>query len=242
MIIFPAIDIKDGKVVRLMQGRFDDVTEYATDPVTIAKQWVDQGAQWLHIIDLDGAQGGAIKNFDVIAQIAKSVSIPTQMGGGVRTKKDITQLLEAGIKRVILGTKVLEEREFLKKALAQGKDNIAVSLDCSRGIVAQRGWTELTDLKAWDLAKELEDLGLQCLIYTDIARDGTLKGPNFEGLTEILDAVNIPVIASGGIANMEDIKKLCALKNKGLIGAITGKAIYEGTIDLQEAIKLCSSS
>jgi len=239
MIIFPAIDIKDGKVVRLRQGKFDAVTEYSTDPIEVAQKWAAQGAKWIHLVDLDGAQSGAMKNFDIISLIAKCVNIPTQVGGGIRTYEEMMRLFVSGIQRVILGTRAIEDRDFLKKILAEWQDKIAVSLDCSRGMVAQRGWTQVTDLKAADLAKELEALGVKYLIYTDIARDGTLTGPNFEGLNEILDAVNIPVIASGGIASIEDIKKLCALESKGLIGAITGKAIYDGTLDLQSAIKLC---
>jgi len=239
MIIFPAIDIKDGKVVRLFQGQFDKVTEYDDEPVLVAKKWEEQGAQWLHLVDLDGAQSGVIKNLEIVTNIAESVKIPTQMGGGIRSEEDITRLFSAGVQRVILGTKVIENLDFLKKLLSKWQEKIAVSLDCSNGMVAQRGWTKVTNIKAIDFAKELEALGLQCLIYTDIAKDGTLKGPNFEGLNEILDTVNIPVIASGGIASIDDIKKLCKLKSKGLIGAITGKAIYDGTLDLKEALKLC---
>lgn len=242
MIIFPAIDIKDGKVVRLLQGRFEDVTEYSTDPVKIAQQWVEKGAQWLHVVDLDGAKTGELKNFDVIAKIAQSVDIPIQIGGGIRTKDDIKRLLDANIKRAILGTKIIENREFLKDILNQWADNIIVSLDCSDGMVAQRGWTSITDLKATDLAKELEEMGLKYLVYTDIKRDGMLTGPDFEGLETLLNTVNISVIASGGISDINDIKRLCAFESKGLIGAITGKALYEGKLDLESALKVCSQN
>ncbi len=242
MIIFPAIDIKNGKVVRLLQGRFDDVTEYSTDPVQVARQWMNNGAKWLHIVDLDGAQSESIKNYETIANVAKSVDAQIQMGGGIRTESDIAQLFEAGISRVILGTRIVKDKDFLKTILDKWGERIAVSLDCSNGMVAQRGWTEVTDVKAVDFSKELESLGLRYLIYTDIATDGMLTGPNLDGLNDILDAVNISVIASGGIADIEDIKKLRALESKGLIGAITGKAIYEGTLDLEGAIKLCSQN
>ena len=239
MILFPAIDIKNGKVVRLKQGIFDKVTEYDPDPVKIAQKWEDQGAEWLHVIDLDGAKSGKMKNAGIIGNIAQSVKIPVQVGGGIRTEEDIQELLASGVSRVILGTKVIEDRDFLKSILARWPEQIAVSLDCSNGMVAQQGWTKVTNIKATDFATELEDLGLRCLIYTDIKRDGMLTGPNFEALEELLDTVGIPIIASGGVANIEDIKKLGELDEKGMIGAITGKAIYEGTLDFEEALKLC---
>ncbi len=238
MIIFPAIDIKDGKVVRLRQGEFSDVTEYSLDPLDVARQWQNAGAQWLHIVDLDGAQGGEIKNFNTIARIAKEIKLPIQMGGGVRGEAEIEKLLSIGIKRAILGTRAVADQPFLKKILGRFGDKIAVSLDCKDGFVTQKGWTETTQVKGTDFAKELEASGLKCLIYTDIKRDGMLTGPNWEALSEILSAVKIPVIASGGIANLDDIKKLLAIKPRNVLGAITGKAIYEGKLDLKEAIKL----
>lgn len=242
MIIFPAIDIKNGKVVRLVQGKFDAVTEYARNPVGIAKYWMEKGAQWLHVVDLDGAQSGEMKNLSVIEGIVKAVDIPVQVGGGIRQEKDLAHLFKIGVKRAVLGTRVIEDKNFRKALMQMEKDRIAVSLDCSNGMVARRGWTEVSKLKAVDFAKELEELGLKCLIYTDISRDGMLSGPNLEGLTQILNAVKISVIASGGIADLDDVRNLLKLKSKGLIGAITGKAIYEGTLNLEEAIKLCSKN
>jgi len=242
MILFPAIDIQQGKVVRLLQGKFDEVTEYAADPLDMAQQWVNRGAQWLHVVDLDGAQEGKIQNWDSIINIAKNVDVPVQMGGGVRTQEDIERLIDAGVKRIVLGTKVIEDRNFLKEILSRWPENITVSLDCSNGMVAQRGWTSVTELRGIDFAKELEALGLKYIIYTDIARDGMLTGPNFESIQEMLDAVSIAFIASGGISKLEDVKKLCALESQGLIGAITGKAIYEGTLNLEEALKVCSQN
>ncbi|MGE0267237.1 MAG: 1-(5-phosphoribosyl)-5-[(5-phosphoribosylamino)methylideneamino]imidazole-4-carboxamide isomerase [Candidatus Omnitrophota bacterium] len=239
MIIFPAIDIQDGKVVRLIQGKFDRVTEYSHDPISIAKQWESQGAEWLHVVDLDGAKTGQIKNKDIILQVARSVKIPVQMGGGIRTKEDVAFLIEGGIARVVLGTKVIEDTTFLLDILGNWNEKIAVSLDCSGGYVAQQGWTKTSNIKATDLAKELELLGLKCLIYTDIARDGMLSGPNYEGLKALLEATRIPVIASGGIADLDDIKRLKSLESRGVIGAITGKAIYEGKLDLKKALALC---
>ena len=242
MIIFPAIDLKGGKVVRLKQGRFEDVTQYSTDPVTIARQWQSQGAQWLHVVDLDGAQTGEMLNQDIVKQIAQVVKIPIQVGGGIRDEAVIEELLNAGIGRVILGTRVVQDGEFLKRVLNRWPEKIVVSLDCSKGFVAQRGWTTTTDLKAVDFAKELERSGLSTLIYTDIARDGMLQGPNFEEIQEILKAVTMQIIASGGVSNLEDIKKLYELQPQGLVGAITGKAIYEGKLDFKEAQRLCSTN
>ena len=240
MIIFPAIDIKDGKVVRLRQGLFDKVTVYSQEPLTVAQQWEQEGAKWLHVVDLDGAQTGELKNTSIIFKIARTVKIPIQVGGGIRKKENIKQLLDGGVARVILGTKVIEDRQFFKEALTRWPKKIAVSLDCQKGFVAQRGWAETLPIKATTLAKELEQLGLNCLIYTDIARDGMLKGPNFEGLKEMLNATHIPLIASGGVSSLADIKELMALKKDGLIGAIIGKAIYESMINLKEVIQLCS--
>lgn len=238
MIIFPAIDLKNGKVVRLKQGEFSQVTEYSEDPLEVAKQWVAAGAQWLHVVDLDGALHGEMRNFDIIAQLAQNIPLPIQMGGGVRTENDIEKLIGAGVKRVILGTRVVQDKTFLKNILSLYGDKIGVSLDCKDGKVTQRGWTETTDVKGTDFAKELEGLGSKCLVYTDVRRDGMLTGPNFEALSEILSVVKIPVIASGGIANIEDIKKLLVIKPRSVLGAITGKAIYEGKLDLREAITI----
>ncbi len=242
MIIYPAIDIKDGKVVRLRQGKFSDVTEYSSEPVAVARDWVRQGAQWLHLVDLDGALEGQIRNFGAIQNIVKSVPVPVQMGGGIRREDEIEGLLHAGVKRVILGTQIIQNKEFLKNILKRWPENIAVSLDCKDGKVMQRGWTASTDIKGTDLAKELEQGGLQCLIYTDIRRDGMLSGPNLEALSEILNTVKIPVIASGGVSNLDDIKNLMAITPRKLLGAITGRAIYEGTLDLKKAIDLCAQA
>ena len=239
MIVIPAIDIKDGKIVRLSQGKFDEMTIYSTDPVGVAKRWEATGASWLHVVDLDGAEKGAMKNFNIIDEIAKAVKIPIQVGGGIRTDEDIEKLLNHGIARVILGTKVIEDREFLKKILLKWSNRIMVSLDCSRGFVAQKGWTSLTNLKATDFAKELETLGLCHLIYTDIARDGTMIGPNIKNIKELLDVVRIPVICSGGISDLGDIVKLKQLEPNGLMGVIVGKALYERRLYLKDAIDLC---
>ena len=238
MIIFPAIDIKGGKVVRLKQGQFDKVTEYENDPVATAKRWEKMGAQWLHVVDLDGAQTGQIANVKTILEIAQTVRIPIQMGGGIRTREDIAKLLDGGIARVILGTKIIEDRAFFNAIVKLWKEKIAVSLDCHKGMVAQRGWTTTSNIKVTDLARDLENLGLKCLIYTDIERDGMLSGPNLDGLKNILKATKIPVISSGGVASLKDIKNLMALNNPQLLGVITGRAIYDGTLNLKEALEI----
>ncbi|MBU0467462.1 MAG: 1-(5-phosphoribosyl)-5-[(5-phosphoribosylamino)methylideneamino]imidazole-4-carboxamide isomerase [Candidatus Omnitrophica bacterium] len=240
MIIFPAIDIKGGNVVRLLQGNFDEVTEYSSAPIATAKIWENKGAEYIHIVDLDGAQRGEPKNIDIIIKIAQTIGIPVEVGGGIRTKEDIEKLINGGVQRVILGTKVIKDREFLKEILAQWGDKIAISLDCKDGLLTLKGWIETTNIKAIDFVKQLEDLGLKCIIYTDIARDGMLTGPNLKSLEELLDATNIPVIASGGISCIEDIKNLKALEKKGILGVITGKALYEGKLDLKEAIKVAN--
>ena len=240
MIIFPAIDIQEGKVVRLVQGQFDQVTRYAHDPVTIAQQWESQGATWLHVVDLDGAKTGQAQNTDVILAVAQAVNIPVQVGGGLRDEETIVRLLEGNIQRVILGTKMIEDLDFLKTMLKNWPGRLAVSLDCSQGYLAQRGWTSTSNIKATDFVKELESIPLPCLVYTDIARDGMLKGPHWEGIQELLQSTNIPVIASGGVASLEDVAKLSQWKNQGLLGAIIGKALYEKKIDLKEAIETAS--
>ncbi len=240
MIIFPAIDIKDGKVVRLFQGKFDEVTEYSGDPVSVAEKWQELGAQWLHVVDLDGAKTGTMRHRDIIVKIAQAISIPLQVGGGIRTREDIHSLIDGGVARVILGTKVIEDRNFLTQMLAIWKGKIAVSLDCSKGLVAQRGWTESSNLKAVDFVNSLEGLDIACLIYTDITRDGMLTGPDILGLRGLLSITRIPLIASGGIANLDNIRQLMSLGPDGLMGAIIGKAIYEGKINLEDAVQLCS--
>ena len=240
MMIIPAIDIKDGKVVRLFRGNFEHPTVYSDDPIVIAKKWETEGAPMLHVIDLDGALTGISKNFEIISRMADAVRIPIQLGGGIRSQYDIARIIAGGISRVILGTKAIQSREFLKQVLVEWKEKIILSLDCSNGVLAQQGWTQVSDIKATDFAKEIEPLGVSCLIYTDIFRDGTLMGPNVEGITKFLETAKIPVIASGGIAGIDDIKDLLPLESQGLIGIITGKAIYEGRLDLKEAIQLCS--
>ena len=271
MILIPAIDIKDGKVVRLFQGRFDEVTKYEMSPVEAAQHWEKMGARWLHVVDLDGAKTGKIKNFKYIEKIVKSVNIPIEMGGGVRTEADIKRVRKVGVERVILGTKVIEDISFIKTILKKWGEKIAVSLDCSLSLpgtkpvipatksspetspvipiitvsVGTHGWTSISQIQIKDkdsgFLKDLQDWGLRCLIFTDITKDGTLKGPNFQAIEQMLNVIDIPMIASGGISSIEDVKKLFELhkKYKHLVGAITGKAIYEGKLDFKKAVALC---
>ncbi|MBF0511377.1 MAG: 1-(5-phosphoribosyl)-5-[(5-phosphoribosylamino)methylideneamino]imidazole-4-carboxamide isomerase [Candidatus Omnitrophica bacterium] len=235
MILIPAIDMKEGKVVRLFQGKFSDVTQYGDDPVKTALQWERLGARWLHLVDLDGAKTGDMLNEPQFRGIIKEIGIPVEIGGGIRSRERVDELVKMGFARVILGTKAIEDRDFLKSVISDYGEKICVSLDCTNGFVAQRGWVSTTNIKAVDLAMEFEAMGLEWMVYTDIARDGTLSGPNFEELQTMLDTVKkINIIASGGIATLEDVQKLSAMK--GLAAAITGKAIYEGTLDFKEAV------
>lgn len=238
MILIPAIDIKGGKVVRLFQGKFSDVTEYADDPLEMARKWEALGASWIHLVDLDGAKDGVMANKDVICRIAKNAKAKIEVGGGIRNERTVEDLINAGVSRVILGTTAIENREFLKRMLELYKDKVCVSLDCSNGYVAGRGWVKETTIKASDLTVELEALGLSWMVYTDIARDGTLAGPNYEQLETILRTIKkINLIASGGIGTLADVSRLS--KMKGVAAAITGKAIYEGKLDFSEALKIC---
>jgi phosphoribosylformimino-5-aminoimidazole carboxamide ribotide isomerase len=235
MLVIPAIDLKDGQCVRLLQGKKDAVTAYSNDPVATAKMWESYGAKLLHIVDLDGAFTGNQKNLDAIIKIRKSVKIALQVGGGIRKIGDIMKLFSAGIERIIIGTAAIEEPEFLTDSCRKYPGRILTGIDAKDGMVAIRGWEEITSLTARELAKRLEIVGVVGIIYTDIARDGMLIGPNIEATEEIVKSVKIPVIASGGVSCIDDIKNLMKIKN--LWGVITGKAIYSGALDLKEAIK-----
>lgn len=238
MIIIPAIDVKDGRCVRLSQGRMDSATVYAEDPVEAALKWESMGAALIHLVDLDGAVGGAAMNFNVIKKIALSVSVPVQIGGGIR---DITTaqkyLALKNVKRIILGTAAYEDHEFVTFLSKKYPGRIAVGIDAKGGLVAINGWVTITREKAIDLARRLEGEGVSCIIYTDIARDGMLAGPNVEATREMTDAVNIPVVASGGITTLDDIASYRGAKIEGII---IGKALYAGNLDLKEAMRIAS--
>lgn len=234
MIIYPAIDIKDGRCVRLLQGRFEDETVYGS-PVAMAKKWADMGARWLHTVDLDGARNGFSANRQTICEIAQAAGIPVQMGGGIRTMEDIETVLKLGVKRVILGTAAVKNPQLVKEALLKYPEKIVVGIDAKDGKVAVEGWEKVSDKTAVEFAKTMEQLGCKVIIFTDIATDGMLQGPNLEAMEEMIQSVGMEVIASGGVSSIAD---LINLKDIGAAGAITGKAIYTGAIDLKEALKI----
>ncbi|MCX7709817.1 MAG: 1-(5-phosphoribosyl)-5-[(5-phosphoribosylamino)methylideneamino]imidazole-4-carboxamide isomerase [Clostridia bacterium] len=234
MILYPAIDMKDGKCVRLLQGRFDEVTVYSENPVEMAEKWESTGAQYLHVVDLDGARSGEPKNLTVVSEIASKLKIPVQLGGGIRTMETIQSILGKGIERVILGTSAVKSPELVKEALKTYGNRIVIGIDAKDGMVAIEGWEKTSDFTAVDFAKKMRDLGAKTIIYTDIATDGMLAGPNLKAMEEIVKATGIDIIASGGVSKVEDIKNL---KGTGVAGAIIGKALYTGNIDLKEALE-----
>ncbi|WP_188150791.1 1-(5-phosphoribosyl)-5-[(5-phosphoribosylamino)methylideneamino]imidazole-4-carboxamide isomerase [Teredinibacter waterburyi] len=240
MIIIPAIDLKDGQCVRLRQGLMDDSTVFGDDPVAFAKQWVDKGARRLHLVDLNGAFAGKPVNGDVVTAIAKAFpKLPIQIGGGIRDGDTIQHYLDAGVNYVIIGTKAVKEPEFVGKVCRDFPGHIIVGLDAKDGYVATDGWAEVSSVKATDLAKQFASDGVSSIVYTDIARDGMMQGVNIEATLAMAKASPIPVIASGGITNMDDIRGLAAVASQGILGAITGRAIYEGSLDIKEAQDYC---
>ncbi|RQD71903.1 MAG: 1-(5-phosphoribosyl)-5-[(5-phosphoribosylamino)methylideneamino]imidazole-4-carboxamide isomerase [Tindallia sp. MSAO_Bac2] len=231
MLIYPAIDIKSGNCVRLTQGMKDAETVYFKHPWKVALDWQKQGARQLHLVDLDGAFDGVSQNLESIREIIDRVDIPVQIGGGIRSLEAMEQLLELGAWRCILGTKALEDTKMLEEALEKFGDRVVVSVDAKDGKVAVEGWTKVGDRDALEFASILQSMGLKTLVYTDIARDGMLQGPNFEALKRLREAVSMEIIASGGVSSLED---LIRLKDMGADGAIVGKALYEGAVTMQE--------
>jgi phosphoribosylformimino-5-aminoimidazole carboxamide ribotide isomerase len=239
MVIIPAIDLKDGFVVRLFQGKLEASNVYSHSPATVARHWQKQGAELIHVVDLDGAFTGAIKNSHALKDILKSVDVPIEFGGGVRSIETISMLLDEGVSRVVLGTKAAEDQDFLKKAFDKFQQRIIVSIDAKKGKVLTEGWLSAKkDLNAVDFACRLKELGFAELIYTDTLKDGTLQGPNFDGLKSILEGSGQKVVASGGVSCLEDIARLKSLEKLGVQGAIIGKALYEEKFTLKEAINL----
>lgn len=234
MIIYPAIDIRGGKCVRLTQGRYDDITIFSDDPVNMALQFQKAGAKYLHVVDLDGARGDT-DNREIIRRIAKELSIPVQTGGGIRTMADIEAVLEFGISRVILGTSAVQNPEIVSEAVKKYENRIAVGIDAKNGFVAIEGWEKTSGIKAVEHAKNMEALGVQTIIYTDIATDGMLSGPNMLAMSEMVKKVKMEVIASGGVSSLKDLRHL---KEVGVAGVIVGKAIYTGDVDLKKALEL----
>jgi len=242
MVIIPAIDLKDGQCVRLRQGLMEDSTVFSDDPVAMAKQWVDKGARRLHLVDLNGAFAGKPINGEVVSAIAKAFpDLPIQIGGGIRSAQTIKHYLDAGVSYVIIGTKAVKEPAFVAAMCKQFGGHVIVGLDAKNGLVATDGWAEVSTIKATELAKTYADFGVSEIVYTDIARDGMMKGVNVEATVAMAEASSIPVVASGGITNMDDIRALAAVAACGISGAITGRAIYEGSLDIQEAQAYCDS-
>lgn len=235
MIIYPAIDVKDGRCVRLVQGQFSDVTVYSDNPVEVALRWEKMGAQYLHVVDLDGARTGQPQNTAVVSEMAVKIGIPLQLGGGIRSIEMIEILLCKGIQRVILGTSAVKDPNLVKEAVESFENNVAIGIDAREGMVAIEGWAKTSEFTAVGFAKKMEEVGAKTIIYTDISKDGTLAGPNLKAMEEMVKAVGIEVIASGGVSKLEDIKNL---KDIGVSGAIIGKALYTGDINLEEAIKI----
>ena len=238
MIVIPAIDLKDGVCVRLEQGLMDKDTVFNDNPAAQALDWQNQGAEMLHIVDLDGAFAGEPKNRSVIEAIVKSINIPSQLGGGIRDMATIEAYLAMGLSRVIIGTAAQRNPELVREACAKFPGQIVVGIDAKSGMVAVQGWAEVTGITAVDLARKFEDCGVSAIIYTDISRDGMMQGPNLEATKALAEAVNIPIIASGGLSTLKDIENLMAIESFGVTGVITGKAVYTGSIKLAEAIAL----
>jgi phosphoribosylformimino-5-aminoimidazole carboxamide ribotide isomerase len=233
--VIPAVDIKGGKCVRLYQGRADMEKVYFENPVEVAKRWEEEGALRIHVVDLDGAFEGVPKNIRIVEEIVKSVSVPVQFGGGVRTLKALEELFKIGVDRVVVGTVAVEEPELFEEMLKAFPGRIVVGIDAKGGMVTTRGWVEVSNLSAVELARKMEEKPIWGFVYTDISRDGTLTSPNFEEIERFAGSVKEPVIASGGVARVEDLVKLS--KIKGVAGAIVGKALYEGRVNLKEALE-----
>ncbi len=238
MLVIPAIDIKDGKVVRLLQGRYTEPIVYSHDPLQTAKEWQKEGANRLHVVDLDGALAGEVKNTAALRQIVEGIDIPVQFGGGLRSREDIAAVISIGVKWAILGTKACEDLDFVKAVIDEYEDKIIVSIDVKFGKVAARGWTEIMEIDDIDLIKKLQDKGVRSFVYTDISRDGTLSGTNIEGIRKVLTATGASIFYSGGISSTEDVKKLKTLEKDGLSGIIVGKALYEDKIHLIQAKRI----
>lgn len=237
MLVLPAIDLKAGKCVRLYQGEMETAKVYSDSPEETALKWQSLGAKMLHIVDLDGAMAGEPRNLGAISRILQKIEIPVELGGGIRDEKVVEDYLQLGVSKVILGTAACQDREMLRRVCAAFPDRIAVGIDARGGFVAVQGWQEVTGTSAMGLAQELEDAGASHIIYTDIARDGALSGPNLSATAKLAEAVSIPVVLSGGMHSHEDLDNAVKLESKGVRAVILGRSIYEGTIDLAKAVK-----
>ena len=242
MEIIPAVDIRNGRCVRLIQGRFDQETVFADDPVQMALHWQSFGVPRLHVVDLDGAKSGQPQNVEIIARIVEALDIPVQLGGGIRNIDTARQMLEIGVDRIVIGTSAALDEKFAETAFSLFGEQVVLGIDAREGLVAVHGWQEILDLKAVDFALKMQALGARRIIHTDIGRDGMLEGVNFHAMEEMTKAVQIPVIASGGVTTIGDIYRLKKLEAIGLEGVIIGKAIYVGALDLHEALAVAESS
>lgn len=241
MIIYPAIDIRGGRCVRLTEGRFDAETVFADDPAEMAAKWAACGAKWLHLVDLDGALAGEGKNLPVIERILKTVKIPVELGGGIRNLQAVEKLLELGVERLILGSAAVKNPELVKEACTKYPGHIAVGIDAKNGDVAIEGWGEGSGVAATELAKRMADYGVATIIFTDISRDGMLSGVNAEATAALARACGVPIIASGGVASLDDIRNVKKYEKDGVAGCIIGKAIYTGAVNLPDALKIAAA-
>lgn len=242
MMIIPAVDIKNGKCVRLVQGRMEDETVFSNDPAAMARQWADAGAELIHVVDLDGAFEKSPRNLDAVKNIIDTVDTPIQLGGGIRTERTVKTLLDMGVKRVIIGTEAINNPEWVMQISRRFPGQVVIGIDARNGRVAIEGWTETTHTQAVDLAKRFEDCGVAAINFTDIYRDGMQTGPNIAETGRLAEAISIPVVASGGVATIDDIKNLLPLEKVGVTGVITGKALYSGTLDFRQALALVQSA
>ncbi len=238
MMIIPAVDIKTGKCVRLLQGRMQDETIFSENPAAMAQKWAEAGAKLIHVIDLDGAFAKHPQNLDAIRKILGHVDVPIQLGGGIRNLETIRMLMDLGIQRVIIGTEAVQNPEFVKEACKEYPNQIILGIDARNGLVAIDGWSQTTRVTAIELACQFENCGLVAINFTDIHRDGMLTGPNIEEIKALAEKIDIPIVASGGVSTLTDIQKLLALRSVGVTGVIVGKALYSGSLDLKEAIKI----
>lgn len=237
MIVIPAIDIKSGRCVRLFQGMADRETVYGEDPSKMARKWEREGAELLHVVDLDGAFQGEPKNWEKVKTIIETIEIPIELGGGIRSPETVEKLLSHKVFRVIIGSKAVDSLDFLEELFLEFKERIVPSIDARAGLVMTKGWTEGTEIRAIDLGRDLKKIGYKMIIYTDTSVDGTLKGPNLPGIREFLDQTGLGVIVAGGISKLDDVLQLKKLERRGVVGVITGKAIYAGKLNLKEAIQ-----
>lgn len=241
-MIIPAIDIRNGKCVRLIQGRMDAVTVFSDNPSEMARKWESEGAEMLHVVDLDGAIEKSPQNLSSIQKIIQEIQVPVQVGGGIRDIETIKKYIDIGISKIVIGTEAIRNPGLVRLACRSYPGRIVVGIDARKGKVAIEGWTEATDIMAVDLARQFEDYGVYAINFTDIYRDGMQTGPNIEETRQLAESVSIPIVASGGVSTLDDIRNLLPLSKSGVIGVITGKAIYSGTLNLKEAIQLAKNA